>query len=65
MECQRQVVKCGLAHCVIKHLHVVVDGLLVGQVEIIFHVVGRAHTMTRYVLVFGRLICALSLSVWR
>lgn len=47
---QRQVVEGILASGFIVNLHVVVNGLLVGQMEVAFLVIGRRHVVTRDVL---------------
>lgn len=47
---QRQVVEGILARGFIVDLHVVVDGLLIGQMEVAFLVIGGCHVVARNVL---------------
>ena len=48
-----QVLECVLVGRVVVHLHVVVDGLLVRQVEVVFLVVRCAQTVRGAVLLLG------------
>lgn len=50
VESQRQIVMVLLANCLVVHLHIIIDGLLVAQVVIVLHLAIQQQVVRRVIL---------------